>query len=40
MKGTLLDFELEGAMCKTRYRLGEVKCNKPKKKKQKGKLKW
>ena len=32
MMGTLLDFELEGKMCKTHYKLGGggLKCNKPK----------
>ena len=31
MEGILLDFELNGAMCKMQYRLGKggVKCNKP-----------
>ena len=29
MKGTLLDFELKWTICKTNYRLGWVKCNKP-----------
>ena len=28
MNGILLDFELDGAMCKTWYRLGGIKCNK------------
>ena len=29
MKGTLLYFELKWTICKTNYRLGWVKCNKP-----------